>query len=181
MSAERQSYSRVKNLIKNRERPTLPLNIKLKNGQEIAGVTPYAVVPGYMDKERSGEKTLRIFYLDGNDKAHKVDANDIQGLRVIEGQGDFEGKLMLEFTYLKGTPEQDFKEAKPRVIFMTDVYYGIHPIHDEVGETQGDFYLQGDDQQYPENRSRQFPLWRIDAYGDDTDELIAEFKGGGDA
>jgi hypothetical protein len=181
MSAERSSYRRAKDMIKDHERPTIPLSIKLKSGEEISGVTPYAVVPGHMDKDRGGEKTLRIFYLDGNDKAHKVDANNVQGLRVIEGSGDFAGKLMLEFTYFKGTSEKDFREADPRIIFMTDVYYGIHSFHEEIGETQSDFYLQGDDQQYPENRSRQFPLWRIDAYGDETDELIAEFKGGDNA
>ena len=177
MSKEQRSYTRTRELIRNGELPNLPISIKLKSGNEISDITPYAIVEGHMSRRKTGERTLRLFYLDKSKKAHKVDINEVEGLKVVEGSGDYKGKLMIEFTYFKGTHDGDFAEPNSRVVFATDINFGVHRFHQGIGEKKPDFYVVGDDDQYPENRSRQFPLWRvIGVYDNEPKNLVDEFK-----
>jgi hypothetical protein len=170
MSLEQhKQYSRMKDLIRSGETPVPALGLTLMGGETLPNVTPYAIVERPDETSRVGDNTLYLYYLDAAKKAHRIPVNEVNGLSVARGEGEYGGKLLVQFTYFRPGEHSDADETKQRQVLVGDLYYGVHPNHQKFAETE-DFYFAGEDSQYAHkpqvDRQRNFPLWRLKVYGD---------------
>jgi len=104
------------------------------------------------------------------DQEVQITVDSLQGLATVEGSNEYANQLLLQFEYYH--PKGNILEVKPRQVLVTDVYYGVHPLH--TGE-RADFYFVGEDTQYTdrpmEERERYFPFWRVGLYGSPRKQL----------
>jgi hypothetical protein len=175
MSFPKEGYTRVKDRLKQGELPIPCMDrVPLKDGTVLENIIPYVIVER-VDKEGAGQpRTLQLFYLDEARKAHKINVNDIEGWSVVDGKGIYQGYLLVEFRYFYPTVQGSFAEMITRKVLPKEIYFGIHPNHQKFKELN-DFYLNGDDTQYSQRtrpeRDRNFPFWRIGAYGDSLEMM----------
>ena len=166
-------YRRVKDQIKEAKSNEEFISVTLRSGEEISNITPYAVV----EKQLGGSRNLFVYYLDDLKRAGKVNVNDLPGLNVIEE----DGQLLVEFQYLSSKSQEletnDDKTPKLRRIKVNGIAFGVQGSaesgHLALGE-KPDFYFTGEDVQYPQDRQRRFPWWRMGVYGP-QEELVKEF------
>ncbi|KKU18670.1 MAG: hypothetical protein UY13_C0002G0380 [Candidatus Pacebacteria bacterium GW2011_GWB1_47_8] len=147
------------------EFPQVKIPILLKNGDQLNDVIPYTIARTKID----GKETLAMSFLDSNKKAFKVGVDEIAGLEVVPGEGEYAGKMLVSFTYYKPTSETQYLENKPRHVLIFEIRHGVNEAHYGFGENYA-FYLVGQDVQYkdapPDERTRQFPEWRVGMMGD---------------
>lgn len=165
------------------ELPVLSVPILLENGSTLADVTPFAII----ETTLNGRVTLGLCYQDRGLNISVIDINDIAGLRVVPGEGEYAGRLLLAFYYYKPIVDEHTGqlltqqiEAKPRIILPLGISYGLTLPHAKLRENP-DFYIVGQDTQYttelPIKRVRVFPSWRTGMLGDPR-AVEAEFRPG---
>jgi hypothetical protein len=136
-----------------------------RNGLDLGPIVPLCVTPGSF-------KGTRFLYFEGmiEDQTIEISVDNLLGLGTCKGQKEYQKQLLLKFNYF--TPKTNSLERKQRRVLVTDIYYGVHPLH--FGE-KPDYYFVGEDTQYTDRpkaeRKRYFPFWRVGLHGDSKAQL----------
>jgi|SRR3989344_3236547 len=137
-----------------------------RNEVKIGPLIPTNILPGLLKV-----KTFLYLHVTLEEEKLQLMVDSLNGLETTAGQDEYEGQYLLQFQYFH--PKTNCLEANPRKVLVTDIYYGIHPLHQNE---KPDYYIVGEDSQYSQQpkieRIRNFPFWRVGIYGNPEEQAI---------